>query len=136
MFTQLAARQSEVVAAFMDSVEPELSWRKAFIHAEFRADDPDAPSLTEMFLVLARPDPARPHWLPLEFPVLAALERLYRDYLAAGQGFTRLDLTIAAPDGEYRFEFSRVPSPRLDGQPDPDAERRLLRRYAALLAER
>ncbi|WAS89743.1 hypothetical protein [Nannocystis punicea] len=136
MFTQLAARQSEVVTAFMDSLEPELSWRRAFIHAEFPADDPDAMSLTEAFLVLARPDPARPHWLPLEFPVIAALERLYRDYLAAGQGFTQLDLSIAAPDGKYRFEFSRDPSPRLNGQRDPDAEPRLLRRYADLLAER
>ncbi|PCC74086.1 hypothetical protein SAMN02745121_07515 [Nannocystis exedens] len=135
MSPKLVECQGQVVNAFMDSLAPGLSWRKAFIHAEFGAEDALAQSLTEAFLVLARPDPARPHSLPLESAVMQALEHLHRDYRAAGHGFHQLDLILDAPDGRYRFEFSHTPSLRLSGQRDPDARPRLARRYAALLAE-
>ncbi len=135
MFTKLAERQSAVVEAALRDIEPGLSWRGFFVHAEFAHEDAPVQSLTEAFFVLTHPDPAKPRWVPLGESVTRALEALYFAYRDAGQGFAQVDLTVIAPDGRYRFELGLGPSLRLGGQRDPDAKPRLDRRYQQMLLE-
>lgn len=135
MFEQLAQLQSAAVNALLDQIEDDPDWRQAFVHAEFRDVGVQAESLIEAFLVPASPEPDRPRYIPLDPDAVIALEALYKGYRDAGQGFARLDLVVAAPDGRYRFTFDDAPSLRMQGRRDPDADAYLLARYAELLAE-
>jgi hypothetical protein len=123
-----------VINAFLDSAEDDGVWRHAFIHAEFGLDEMAGRALFEAFLVRSPADPEKPDYHLLAADVEMALMALHGAYCRAGQPFARLDLTIAAPDGRYRFEFGQQPSDRLAGRRDADADAYLLRRYAALIA--
>jgi hypothetical protein len=135
MFSTLGELQNALVNALLDDVEVADDWRKAFLHAEFKDVAEQVEILAEAFVVPAEPTPQRPPLLFLSSPVLRALEALYFGYRDMGQKFAQLDVTVAAPDGRYRFEFSDEPSLRLAGDSDPAASTRLADRYADLLRE-
>ena len=135
MQPQLAQLQDDVVNAFLDEFEADEGWTRGFIHAEFELSEDVPVSLAEAFLVRKNPDPDRPDYVPLGYPVLRALEALHAGCRQAGQGFAQLDLLIASQDGRYRFEFSHRPSRRLAGVEDPDADSYLAERYAKLLRD-
>ncbi len=135
MEASLAQLQADVVNAFLDEFEERSGWSKGFVHAEFALVEDVPQLLAEAFLVPDQPDPVRPDYVPLGWPVLRALEALCVGYAREGQAFAQLDLLVAAPDGRYRFTFSREPSLRLAGKPDAAAESYLADRYAELLRE-
>ena len=135
MQPQLAQLQADVVNAFLDELEGDEGWTRGFIHAEFERAEDTPLSLAEAFLVRNNPDPDRPEYISLGYPVLRALEALHEGYRLAGHGFAQLDLLIASHDGRYRFEFSPRPSRRLAGEHDPEADTYLAERYADLLRE-
>ncbi len=132
MFSTLADAQNKLVNAVLDVVEDEPDWRRAFLHAEFAGSGDMLRSIVESFIVRNPPDPRQRDPLMLAASALDAIEELHAAYTAAGQGFARLDLTIEAPDGRYRFEFGNDPSLRLAGEADPAAAAYLDKRYAEL----
>lgn len=135
MFSTFGQLQNDLVNVFLDDVERVHDWRKGFLHAEFKDAGQQVESLTEAFVVPAEPTPQPPPLILVSSAVMTALEALYFGYRDAGQGFMQLDLTVTAPDGRYRFQFSSEPSLRLGGERDPAAATRLTDRYADLLRE-
>jgi len=135
MFSTLGKLTDDLVNALLDDVELVPDWRKAFLHAELRDAGDQVESLAEAFVMGAEPTLQRPPLILLTSPVMTALEALYFAHRNGGTGFAQLELTVTAPDGRYRVQFSNEPSLRLAGERDPEAASRLTDRYAELLRE-
>lgn len=132
MFTALAELQIAVVLPLLDQANDIGPWQAIFVHAEFGDASAVMQSLTEALLVPDTKNPLGPVYFPLIPPVGAALRALRAAYADAGHPFCQLDLTVNDANGRYHFEFSDDRSLRVHGEPDPEADARLLQRFNEL----
>lgn len=134
MFSEMAARQAEVVEALLGSIAV-ADWTHAYLHAEFRDEDGALAQYKHGFLAIEGENGLERAPLAIESEVGTALATMHATYVQANQEFSRLDL-IADSDGRYRFELDDRPSLILAGEADPEAKGRLERRFADLVRER
>jgi len=128
---EMAERQADVVNALLDTIERD-DWSHAFVHCEFGDEADLGALLKEGFLVVSEAGEPKRAGLLVETEVGQALRAMRQSYVKAGHGFSSADLVVNA-DGSYRFELGNEPSPRLAGEPDPDARERLRRRFETLV---